>query len=118
MSEDEPFDLVAANDSAAALANSIPDPDEQIRIYNAITFRVALQIVSGDVKFKTVKEAVDAAKVFAKVAADMQTAEAKKLSALAQEDAAEAIKNLTSDEKKNLLLQLERKAKAGGKGEQ
>ena len=115
MTDNGPFDLVEALAKAEALATSTPSVDEQIAVYDGITFRVALQIVSGDVKFKSAKEAIDAAKVFQRIATDLRTAEAKKLAAQAQEDAAEAIRNLTPTERQTLRSELERRALNSGK---
>lgn len=110
------FDLEAASRTADALAATLPDPEQQARIYDAISYRVALAIISGEHQFKSIREALEAAKIFQKIASDLRSSTAKQLAAQAAEDTAESLKNLTAPQRQQLLKELTAKAQDAARG--
>lgn len=112
---DEPFDPNEAQRIADALVATLPDPETMVKVYDAISYRVALSIVAGDVKFKTVRESLEAAKVFQKIAVDLRTGNARQAAAKAAEEGAEAIKNLSAPDRRALLKELTERAQAAAK---
>ena len=110
------FDLDAAVRTAEALAATLPDTEAQAKVYDAISFRVALAIISGEHKFKSIREALEAAKVFQKIASDLRSSTAKQLAAQAAEDTAESLKNLTAPQRRELMAELTAKAQEAARG--
>lgn len=113
---DEDFDPVEAQRIADALVGTLPDAEQQAKVYDAIAYRTALMIVSGDTKFKSIREALEAAKVFQRIASDLRTSTAKQAAAKAAEDTADALQNLNAVERQTLMKELTAKAQEAARG--